>query len=439
MRAFFNLAVASATAFFAHTIATPMPIVVSPGGKGDLVITQQNTVNHTFNALSQNMTIKQYNPLKISLVNNFGGGQLNVYVSGNDASGAVVMLSADGTWYRPDAAGSQVPVPISGNIALPMNAQGQTTEFTLPDYLSSGRIWIAEGELQFFAVLAGDGTSQLVEPAAANPSDPSAAVNWGFVELTNTEEGGIYANISFVDFVGLVMGMTLTLGNGETQEVKGLQQDSLATICQELRDQAAADGQPWDKLCVTDVNGKPLRILAPNLYQSIDPTAQATYYDDYIEQVWQKYTNEDLTINTQAAAGSVACRVNGDELTCAGDNRGYPRPAVADIWGCNSGPFGIQDVDNDVHRAIVPRLCAAFFRTTLLLDGGNVQPSLASDSYYTANPTNHYSRILHKHEIDGRGYTFSYDDVNPDGENQAGVVAGLQPQVLQLTVGGFAS
>lgn len=140
MRAFFNLAVASATAFFAQTIAAPMPIVVTPGGKGDLIITQQNTVNHTFTALSQNVTIQEYNPLKISLVNNFGGGQLNVYVSGNDPSGAVVMLSSDGTWYHPDAAGSQVPVAISGNVALPMNAQGQTTEFTLPDYISSGRI-----------------------------------------------------------------------------------------------------------------------------------------------------------------------------------------------------------------------------------------------------------------------------------------------------------
>ncbi|KAI0845398.1 glycoside hydrolase family 64 protein [Daldinia vernicosa] len=439
MRGFFNLAVASATAFFAQTIAAPMPIVVTPGDKGDLIITQENTVNHTSNALPPNMTIKEYSPLTISLVNNFGGSQLYVYVTGNDPSGAVVMLSTDGTWYYPDAAGSQVPVAITANVANPMNAQGQTTEITLPDYLSSGRIWIAEGELQFFTVLAGDGTSQLVEPSAANPSDPSAAVNWGFVEFTNTEAGGIYANISFVDFVGLVTGMTLTLASGETQEVKGLSSGAIATICQELKDQAAADGQPWDQLCVTDASGNPLRILAPNLYQSINPTAQANYYDDYIEQVWQKYTNEDLTINTQADAGSVACRVNGDELTCAGDNRGYPRPTVADIWGCNSGPFGIQDGDNAVHQAVVPRLCAAFFRTTLLLDGGNVQPSLSSDSYYTADPTNHYSRIVHKYELDGKGYTFSYDDVNPDGENQAGVVAGLQPQVLQLTVGGFSS
>ncbi|KAI1397677.1 glycoside hydrolase family 64 protein [Hypoxylon fuscum] len=432
MRAFFNLAVAAATAFIAQTIAAP--IVVSPGGKEDIVITKENTVNGTH--VPENPTAAS-NPLKIALVNNFGGSQLNVYITGQDSTGAVVMLGGDGAWYYPNPAGSQSPVEINANVALPMNAQGQTTEFTLPDYLSSGRVWVAEGTLTFYTVSSGDGKALLVEPSAANPSDPSAAVNWGFVELTNNE-GGIYANISFVDFVGLVMAMDLTLGTGDKQTVQGLQNGAVAKICQELKDQAAKDGQPWDKLCVTDSSGNPLRILAPNLYMSIDPTAFGTYYDSYIDQVWQKYTSEDLTINTQAAAGDVACRVNGNQLSCSGDNRAYPKPTIIDIWGCNSGPFGIIDTDNDVHRAVVPRLCAAFYRSTLLIDGGNTQPSLGSDSYYTVDPTSHYSRIVHEYETDGKGYAFSYDDVNPNGQNEAGVVSGANPQTLQLTVGGFS-
>ncbi|KAI2471590.1 glycoside hydrolase family 64 protein [Annulohypoxylon bovei var. microspora] len=437
MRAFFNLAVAIATAFVAQTIAAP--IVATPGSKTDLVITDKNTLNSTHVPEIKSGQTVQANPLKISLLNNFGGGQLNVYVSGKDTNNANIMLSANGSWYYPDPAGSTTPVAVNGNVAIPMNAQGQTTEFTLPDYISSGRIWIAEGELQFFAVVDGNGAVQLVEPSAANPSDPSAAVNWGFVELTNTEEGGIYANISFVDFVGLIMGMTLTLGSGETQTVKGLQGGAIASICSDLKDQAAADGQPWDKLCVTDSDGNPLRVLAPNLYLSIDPTAMSTYYDSYIDQVWEKYTNEDLVVNTQAAAGNVTCRASGNQLTCSGDNRAYPKPTVIDIWGCNSGPFAIMDSDNDVHHAVVPRLCAAFFRTTLLVDGGNLQPGIGQDGYYSADPTSHYGRIVHKYETDGKGYAFSYDDVNPDGQNSAGVVSGLSPDTLQLAVGGFAS
>ncbi|KAI1086355.1 glycoside hydrolase family 64 protein [Rostrohypoxylon terebratum] len=437
MRAFINLAVAVATAFVAQTIAAP--IIAAPGTKADLVITDKNTLNSTHVPVVKAGQVTQSNPLKISLQNNFGGGQLYAYVSGKDVNGANVMLSENGSWYYPDPAGSLVPVAVNGPIALPMNAQGQTTEFTLPDYISSGRIWIAEGKLQFFAVVDANGAVQLVEPSAANPSDPSAAVNWGFVELTNTEAGGIYANISFVDFVGLIMGMTLTLGSGETQTVKGLQGGSITSICNDLKTQAASDGQPWDKLCVTDSSGNPLRVLSPNLYLSIDPTAMSTYYDDYIDQVWTKYTNEDLVVNTQAAAGNVTCRASGNQLSCTNDNRAYPKPTVIDIWGCNSGPFAIKDTDNDVHRAVVPRLCAAFYRSTLLLDGGNFQPSLGQDSYYTVSPTSHYGRIIHKYETDNKGYAFSYDDVNPDGQNSAGVVAGLNPDTLMVAVGGFTS
>ncbi|KAI1103358.1 glycoside hydrolase family 64 protein [Jackrogersella minutella] len=438
MRAFFNLAVAAATTFVGQAIAAP--IIATPGGRGDIVITKANTLNSTVTPGNKNThSTSQAGQLKISLVNNFSGGQLNAYVDGKDVNGANILLSSDGTWYYPDPAGSAVPIAINASIAIPLNGQGQTTEFTLPDYISSGRIWIAEGNLQFFAVAGADGTTAIVEPSAANPSDPSAGVNWGFVELTNTEAGGIYANISFVDFVGMVMGMTLSLAGGVTQTVKGLAQNAITSICSDLSAQAAADGQPWDKLCVTDSAGNPLRVLSPNLYLSIDPSAMSTYYDDYIDQVWTQYTNQDLIIDTQAAAGNVTCRASGNQLTCTEDNRAYPKPTVIDIWGCNSGPFGIQDGDNDVHKAVVPRLCAAFYRSTFLVDGGNVQPGVGSDSYYTVDPTSHYGRIVHKYETDGLGYAFSYDDVNPSGQNSAGVVSGMSPDTLQLAVGGFAS
>lgn len=138
----------------------------------------------------------------------------------------------------------------------------------------------------------------------------------------------------------------------------------------------------------------------------------------------------------------MTCRVSAsDSLACdGGDNRGYTRPTSADIYGCNSGPFAIDyTVDNDIHKAVVARLCAAFNRGTLLLDGGNYQPSLGSDSYYTTSPNNHYSRIVHEHEDGGLGYAFSYDDVNPAGENAAGTVSGADPTLMRITVGGWTS
>ena len=437
MRGIFSVAVATATTLISQTLA--VPIVVTPGDAGDLIITEENTINgtHVHDSSEDGGLSAAANPLTISLSNNYGG-ELYAYVTAQDPNGAIVMLSNSGEWYYPDPAGSADPIAIDADVAIPLNGQGEKTDVTVPDFVTSGRVWVAEGKLEFFTVADGNGLPQLVQPSAANSADPSADINWGFVELTNTEDAGIWANISFVDFVGLILGMTLTLGSGEVQTVEGLSATAVNDICTELGTQTAADGQPWDQMCVKGSDGNPLRIMAPNLYVASNPGAQDGYYDDYIEQVWSKYAGEDLTINTQGAAGEVKCRVSGDELTCENDSRGYPKPTVLDIWGCNSGPFAIMEGDNDVHKAVVPRLCAAFHRTTLLMDGGNVQPGMASTNYYTNEPTSHYSRLVHKYEVDGRGYAFSYDDVNPDNENAAGVVSGIDPQVLEVVIGGFA-
>lgn len=437
MRGLFGLAVATLACLVAQSAAGPT--IAHPGGVDDIIITEDNILNST--------TVREFKtaftssaarsgPLPISIVNNFGGG-MYMYVTGRDSAGTPCLLGANGQYVYPQADGTGVPKEIVANIALPLGGQGSTTQFTLPQALISARIWFARGQLKFYTVRDGNGVSAVVEPSSANPADPSAGVEWGFIEF-NYDGTTIYANISFVDFVGLPLGMGLTLATGEQQIVKGLQAGALNNICNGVKDQARADGVIWDRLCVTDGSGQALRVLSPNLYLSANPGAFAGYYGNYVDQVWNQYTNQDLIINTQTGAGNVACRVSNGQLNCNGDNRAYPKPTVGDIWGCNSGPFAIIGSDNDIHRAVVPRLCAAFTRSTLLLAGGNVQPSLGQNSYYTVNPTSHYSRIVHQFETDGIGYAFSYDDVNPDGQNAAGVVAGPNPTNLKITVGSWS-
>lgn len=60
---------------------------------------------------------------------------------------------------------------------------------------------------------------------------------------------------------------------------------------------------------------------------------------------------------------------------------------------------------------------------------------MSASSYYTVNPTNHYSRLVHSFEVDGRGYAFPYDDVNPDGENASGELSSGSPDTLTVFVG----
>ncbi|GAP90955.1 putative glycoside hydrolase family 64 protein [Rosellinia necatrix] len=433
MRGFFGLAAATLAGLVAQSMAGPT--IVRPGGVDDIVITEHNILNSTTTLVSHPKAARS-GPLPISIVNNFDNGMF-MYVTGRDSSGKPCLLGANGQYVYPQADGTGVPKEIVANIAIPLNNKGGTSQITLPQALISARIWFARGQLKFYTVRDGNGVSAIVEPSAANPADPSAGIQWGFIEF-NYDGTTIYANISFVDFVGLPLGMGLTLAGGQQQIVKGLQNGAVNNICNGVKAQARADGQIWDRLCQTSSSGQALRVLAPNLYVSGNPGSFGSYYSSYVDQVWSKYSNENLMINTQAAAGTVACRVSNNQLNCNGDNRSYAKPSVGDIWGCNSGPFAIIGSDNDVHRAVVPRLCAAFTRSTLLLAGGNVQPSLGVNSYYTVNPTSHYSRIVHQYETDGIGYAFSYDDVNPSGQNAAGVVAGPNPTNLKITIGNWS-
>ncbi|KAI0538543.1 hypothetical protein GGR58DRAFT_290512 [Xylaria digitata] len=432
MRGLVGLAAATVAAFVTGSLARPL--VVRPGDVNDIVISEHNTINST----SKVEAAEGNNPLQIEIVNNFSENQMYLYITGQDTNGVACMVDADGNLFYPDAGGSEIPVPVQGNIKTELGGMGSTTTFTVPEFLISSRIWVSEGELQFFtSVNAETGRTALVEPSVANPEDPSASIKWGFVEF-NWENGTIYANITYVDWVGIAMGMALTLSTGEVQTVKGLVAGAVQNICDDLNTQNGADSAGWDKLCMKSESGEALRVLSPNLYLDLDPSWQSEYYNGYIDEVWSKYANEDLIINTQNDAGNVACRVSDDQLSCNGDNRAYPKPIIGDIYGCNTGPFAIIDGDNDVHKAVVPRLCAAFHRSTLLLDGGNVQPSLPAESYYTADPTSHYSRIVHVYEEDNIGYAFSYDDINPEGENASGTVAGDNPTLLKVTVGGWS-
>lgn len=437
----------TATAALLFTIVSAAPVItVHPGDANNgLVVTKENTVNATKPATWSNSTGVRINAalttgqLPLALVNNFPGGAINAYVTGLDSSGRLVMLQADGTFYYPTAPLSGPPQQVLHNCAIPLGAKGSTLQITVPGYISSARIWFAEGTLKFYTVMSANGPS-LVEPSAVNPNDPSASVNWGFVELTYNSSGGLYANISYVDFLGLVLGMQLQCGDGSTQGAKGLSQNSVQAVCSALATQGQQDGAPWSDLCQADSSGNMLRVLAPTDLISTINSAFSNYWNSYIDQVWSKYTLEPLYINTQSSPGQVACQVQGGQLQCAGDNRGYSKPTALDIYGCNSGPFGIQGGDNLVHVSVVPRLCAAFHRTTLLLPGGNVQPSLDSSHYYTSEPTNYFSKLIHQYELDGKGYAFAYDDVNPDGDiNQSGTVADANPKLLTIYVGGNIS
>lgn len=439
MRSLLSYCLLAAAAVIPSTLATPLrrgnPVIVNPGPPEAAHITKDNTLNGTFaNSTAPHTDLASATAtLPIQITNHFNGNQLYAYVTALDPNNKVVMLQPNGQWYYPTSTSTTTPQPITANVKLTVGGQGSTTTFTLPTYMSSGRVYISEGELTFSTLQTSNGVT-LVQPDFNNPSDSSANKNWSFIELTNNS-GGLYANLSFVDFVGLPLGMTMSTTSGSST-VRGVNSGAVSTICSGLSKYASSDGAPWDQLCQYLSNGQPLRAVAPQKYIAVHSSAFQNYYSSYVDSVWSHYTSTPLTIDSQTGTGKFNCQVSGSTLNCNGGNRGFSKPGAIDIFGCQ-GQFGTTGGDNAVVLAAVPRLCAAFDRTTFLLNGGNVQPSLGSNNYYTQSPTNRYSQLVHSVELDGRGYAFPYDDVNPTGAaDQSGTMASNQATSLTITVGG---
>ena len=439
---FFKAALAAT--FAVQALAAPAPKVTVVPQPGDFHVTNNNTVNGTalhnpVKAVAQNAPPA---PLPLTLTNNIGG-ELYAYLTGTDGDGASFFLQKDGTPYYPaNPAAGIPPTEITADIAIPLStSKGGQVTVSLTNFVSSGRIYFSIGKMTF-AVNNGPQGAVIVAPSFTNPSDPNADVDYGFVEFTWDPTYGIYSNLSYVDFVGIPIAQVMQTASGNTCTVKGLPGNAIDSICSALDAQGAKDGQPWGSSCQTDTSGKNLRVLAP-LHVGEIPNGQGfnNYYESYVDQVWQKYASEKLTI-TAGDSGTYTGQVQGDALVFdSGDS--FQKPSITDIWGCNSGPFANPaGSGSQAALAIVPRLCAAFVRSTLLLEGGNVNPDGVNPSQYyptDGTPTDHYSRIVHATETDGKGYAFAYDDVNPAGtESVDGLCNAGDPTNIEFTVGGLS-
>jgi len=367
--------------------------------------------------------------LNIALHNQTASTSVYVYITGRaiDNNNALFLLLADGhTPYFPPSPAA-IGTGIAENTAIALGALGNTVTVTIP-HIAGGRIYFSiDAPLAFFL----NPGPALVEPSVTNPSDPNINIDWGFAEFTFNHDQ-LYANISYVDFVGPPVALDLTTFGGQTQHISGMPVDGLDRVCDGLRAQHAGDGKGWDKLIVTH-NGRNLRALSPNQGMVLHPDLFANYFDEYINHAWKKFSSQSLTIDTQASFGKLSGKVSssaGGKISFGGSR--FSKPTTRDIFGCSSGPF--ETGPSAETNTIIPRLAAAFNRSTLL-----VADSFPADKslYYKHGVTNHYSRIVHEANLDGKGYAFPYDDVQPSGgPDQSGEVHAGDPLLFTVTIGG---
>ena len=361
------------------------------------------------------------------LIQNTTTGILYAFLSGKFNDHLCIIQSDGRTQYYPQSPGGTVQ-SLAADCAILIGPPGATKTLQIP-HLSAARLYFSvDTPLQFFL----NPGPALVEPSVANPSDPNINKNWTFCEFTfNAKE--LYSNITYVDFVSIPISLSLiNYGPGNMKVVKGLRHNGLDIICSKLQEQHQIDGSPWDQLIVKGADGRNLRVLSPNLARVGKPWLFSGYYEGYVSQVWEKYKNDSLTIDTQSRFGVVKGHVTNEVL--AFENLGtFAKPNTGDIFSNSTGPFR---TDTEAYRALTPRIAAAFNRSELLLT--NYIPGDPS-LYYKGHVTNHYARIVHEVNLDNKGYAFPYDDVTKTGfDDLSGAVFDPNPAILTVTVGGDA-
>jgi len=337
--------------------------------------------------------------LTIALQNQTSSATVYAYVTGQaiDHGNAWFLLRSDAvTPYYP-ASPSSIMQPLGADCAIRLGAPGSTIQAQIP-HIAGGRIWFSIGQpLQFFL----NPGPALVEPSVTNTSDPNAQLNWGFAEFTwNADQ--LYANISYVDFVSIPIALTLATSSSGTQHVSGMSPSGLQQVADGLRQQQQTDGRPWSQLIVNHTGtSQVLRVLSPNQGLVTNSNLFSDYYDGYVTQVFQRLANTPITVDTQASFGSIRSQESGNTLNFNGSV--FARPSTHDIFSCSTGPFA---TGSDAQRnALIPRLAAAFNRSTLLV--ATTFPT-TSNQYYQNPITNHYSRIVHQANLDGKGQYTSF-------------------------------
>ena len=377
--------------------------------------------------------------LSISLQNATRTDQVYAYITGQalDNSNKLFLLSSDGqTPYMPTNP-SDDGAALAVDTAIPLAPPGKSKTVQVP-HLAGARLWFSvDSKLTFKLNPGPNGSPALVEPAPTNASDPNIAKHWGFCEFTYNDDQ-LYANVSYVDFVSLPIGLRLETRDPSAadQTVSGMAADGLEKVAQGLRAQEKRDGIGWGKLIVSGDDGTTLRILSPNSGAFMHDGLFRGYYDDYVERVWQRYSGgREIALDTQGQQGVVKGSVNAAGALSFGDKSlAFQKPNTVDIFGNSTGPFVTGG--SLVRDGIIPRLAAAFNRSTLLRT--DEVPGGIGD-FYKEDVTNHFARVVHEVNLDGKGYAFPYDDVSPADGDQSGKVQAGDPDVWTVSVGGVGA
>ncbi len=247
--------------------------------------------------------------------------------------------------------------------------------------LNGGREWHSFAKEPTVPCPGGNGRLYFRLGAAPKNVETDRAAYWDFIEYAY---GGKTWNGNTTQVDAFCIPLTIELGShkvGITESRKKLFDEFRKNAPKEFQG-CVKDGY-W---IVAPCRGGGFELNEPN----------ATYFDKYVDEVWNMYAKEKPTPSGKFI-GKV---VNGAlTFTPVGGGKGYTlhkKPSTQDIF------LGEHELAGN------PNFCAAFNRHVAADPADWRNPS----KFYQALPCNWYSKFLHEHAINHRAYGFCYDDVS---------------------------
>lgn len=329
--------------------------------------------------------------------------QIYWIVIGRDKDHEICYLDAKGNLIKASAALNTVEKNgrKCANIA---HSLAEASYVYLPD-IEPGRMYLSYGEPVYITFNNDEaGNVGYAGPDLNNPSDPNSDVLFEFAEFTVTNKE-YWGNTTRVDFFSFPV-VTRLVGQGGFDnrpgdyDVYDKTVGDVGTREEIFAAYKASAPTIWQSLVNKD------RIMAPCKGSFNEGKENATYFDAYINEFWNKYSRETLVFKCDA--GTFRGKVNGDHMvfTKDGDNGTYKvyKPTTQDVLE-GKGNFN-RGVSTEL--VIEAQLCAAFNRG-VATDPANYQNPSA---YYKNGTYNYYSAFLHQHSVNNFSYGFCYDDVN---------------------------
>jgi Beta-1,3-glucanase len=345
--------------------------------------------------------------MKLTIVNNTGlyqNDEIYFYVLG-------LSYASPSCYCHLEADGSFTECSLNDNgpdgytdYSIGLNASGGETNIELPE-MYSGQIYFSFGEKLNIAVNSNPTQPcglGLALPSGWTPSDPNYNILYADIEFTYTNTGVMNCDTTYVDM--FTVPITMQLIGQQNQTVGQLVPGGFQRIYE-----AFAANDDFKSLIV----GNNLRVIAPG--HGIDAGLfSSTYLDSYIQQCWQYYQKNKLTVNV-TGIGAYTGQVDSNNVftfepftspsIISSPPDTIDLPATRDVFYCNNA----LSAPNTDFGAVVAIIGASLNRGVLTTS--TTQPVCTSGDFYANAPTNYYSQILHANSLNGQCYGFPFDDV----------------------------